>query len=151
VVERFRARLNGTWEGTPRATTPSGGKPLFFRYSDEVSKWASGLGWDWQAEGKGVVLPFGGKREWEVWPYAMPADGRPTYVDLRVAFPAPAAGSNGAGPGQAPDWQPVDVGAVFAGVPAGERDTAADCYACSLRARALPLVEALARDGGGAR
>lgn len=41
------------------------------------------------------------------------------------------------------DWTPLDVEAIFDGVPVGERDDAAFRYACSLRARDVREAEAL--------
>ncbi len=54
VLDRFRDLLGGVWDEAPRATTPSGGRHLFFAVDcdGEAVKSRASHCWDWQAEGK---------------------------------------------------------------------------------------------------
>jgi hypothetical protein len=99
VVDQFRDRLGEVWERAPRATTPSDGRHLYFAVNGVPVKSNAGSCWDWQAEGKGVVVPLGGEREWEVPLGELPSASE-VVERLGKVRPGPDAGMNGSGTGR---------------------------------------------------
>lgn len=76
-------------------------------------------------------------------PVPFPAEWM-TREGVPKASPAPHVASNGATRAPGPPWVPFDTEGVFRGVAAGERDSTAYSFACSMRARGVPEPEALA-------
>lgn len=121
------------------------------RVQSRKSDGSDGTGkWDLQAEGKGVVAPpsihpSGSRYEWARGPENIQPAPAALLGGPPETSPRPNGGLNGGTTAQTPEWEPLDLEAVFRGVPAGGRDDAMWKFACSLRGRDVPLDEAAAQ------
>jgi hypothetical protein len=129
------AALLASWGPLPAtltASTPRGGRHLYFAGSGPSTQRRIGPGLDTRGQGGYVVAP--------------PAPGRHWTIDIPPA-PVPPwllealTESNDEGPKFA-DGDLLDIEELFRGVPEGKRDETFWKYACSLRGRNLRFAEA---------